>query len=106
MPNTDLISKLVMEKIKDRMNIDLENDIENSNKKKKNKKKPKKKVDIKPKEEEKIENKIDTLDVNKNVKIEELDDMLRMPHKINLAEYEVSQTSSYLSESLQNNNFK
>ena len=28
-----------------------------------------------------------------------------MPHKINLAEYEVSQTSSYLSESLQNNNF-
>ena len=105
MPNTDLISKLVMEKIKDRMNIDLENDIENSNKKKKNKKKPKKKVDIKPKEEEKIENKIDTLDVNKNVKIEELDDMLRMPHKINLAEYEVSQTSSYLSESLQNNNF-
>ena len=31
--------------------------------------------------------------------------MIRMPHKINLAEYEVSQTSSYLSESLQNNNF-
>ena len=28
-----------------------------------------------------------------------------MPHKINLAEYEVSQTSTYVSESLQNNNF-
>jgi len=104
LPNTDLISKLVIDKIKSKMNIE-ENYNKMSDKKKKKKKKEKKEIEIKPKEEEKKEVKIDILDINQNIKNEELDDMIRMPHKINLAEYEVSQTSSYLSESLQNNNF-
>ena len=103
LPDTDKISKLVMDKIKSKMNIDL-NNLNNSDKKKKPKKKSKK-VEVKPKEEEKKEIKINPLDINKNVEMEELDNIIRMPHKINLAEYEVSQTSSYLSESLQNNNF-
>jgi len=103
LPDTDKISKLVMDKIKSKMNIDL-NNLNNSDKKKKPKKKSKK-VEVKPKEEEKKEIQINPLDINKNVEMEELDNIIRMPHKINLAEYEVSQTSSYLSESLQNNNF-
>jgi len=103
LPDTDKISKLVMDKIKSKMNIDL-NNINKSDKKKKPKKKTKK-VEVKPKEEEKKEIQINPLDINKNVEMEELDNIIRMPHKINLAEYEVSQTSSYLSESLQNNNF-
>ena len=102
LPNTDLISKLVIEKIKSKINVDENYNINNSNKKSKKKKKE---INIKPKEEERKEDKIDILDINQNIKNEELDDMIRMPHKINLAEYEVSQTSSYLSESLQNNNF-
>jgi len=104
MPNTDLISKLVIDKIKSKMNIE-ENYDNIIFKKKKKKKKGKKEIEIKPNEEEKKEVKIDILDINQNIRNEELDDMIRMPHKINLAEYEVSQTSSYLSESLQNNNF-
>ena len=104
LPNTDVISKLVMDKIKSKMNIDLSNNLNKDDKKNKQKKKIQKKEDIKPKEIKNEEIKINLLDVNKNIKIEELDDMIRMPHKINLAEYEVSQTSSYLSESLQNNN--
>ena len=103
LPDTDKISKLVLDKINSKMNIDL-NNINNNDKKKKPKKKVKK-VDIKPKEEEKKEIQINPLDINKNVEMDELDNIIRMPHKINLAEYEVSQTSSYLSESLQNNNF-
>ena len=102
LPNTDLISKLVIDKIKSKINIDENYNINNSGKKCKPKKKE---IIIKPKEEEKKEFKIEILDINQNIKNEELDDMIRMPHKINLAEYEVSQTSSYLSESLQNNNF-
>ena len=102
LPNTDLISKLVIEKIKSKINVDENYNINNSNKKSKKKKKE---INIKQKEEERKEDKIDILDINQNIKNEELDDMIRMPHKINLAEYEVSQTSSYLSESLQNNNF-
>ena len=103
LPDTDKISKLGMDKIKSKMNIDL-NNVNKSDKKKKPKKKTKK-VEVKPKEEEKKEIQINPLDINKNVEMEELDNIIRMPHKINLAEYEVSQTSSYLSESLQNNNF-
>ena len=103
-PNTDVISKLVMDKIKSKMNIDLNNNINKDVKKKKPKKKIEKKEDIKPEEIKNEEIKINPLDINKNIKIEELDEIIRMPHKINLAEYEVSQTSSYLSESLQNNN--
>ena len=103
LPDTDKISKLVMDKIKSKMNIEL-NNVNKSDKKKKPKKKTKK-VEVKPKEEEKKEIQINPLDINKNVEMEELDNIIRMPHKINLAEYEVSQTSSYLSESLQNNNF-
>ena len=103
LPDTDKISKLVMDKIKSKMNIDL-NNVNKSDKKKKPKKKTKK-VEVKPKEEENKEIQINPLDINKNVEMEELDNIIRMPHKINLAEYEVSQTSSYLSESLQNNNF-
>ena len=103
LPDTDAISKLVIEKIKSKMDIDENYNINNIDKKKKKKKKEKNEVHIKPKEEEKKEIKIDILDINKNTKNEELDDMIRMPHKINLAEYEISQTSSYLSESLQNN---
>ena len=103
LPDTDKISKLVMDKIKSKINIDL-NNVNKSDKKKKPKKKTKK-VEVKPKEEEKKEIQINPLDINKNVEMEELDNIIRMPHKINLAEYEVSQTSSYLSESLQNNNF-
>ena len=103
LPDTDKISELVMDKIKSKMNIDL-NNVNKSDKKKKPKKKTKK-VEVKPKEEEKKEIQINPLDINKNVEMEELDNIIRMPHKINLAEYEVSQTSSYLSESLQNNNF-
>ena len=102
LPNTDLISKLVIDKIKSKINIDENYNINNSGKKNKEKKK---KIVNKPKEEDKKEVKIDILDINQNIKNEELDDMIRMPHKINLAEYEVSQTSSYLSESIQNNNF-
>ena len=102
LPNTDLISKLVIDKIKSKINIDENYNINNSGKKCKPKKKE---IIIKPKEEEKKEFKIEILDINQNIKNEELDDMIRIPHKINLAEYEVSQTSSYLSESLQNNNF-
>ena len=103
LPDTDKISELVMDKIKSKMNIDL-NNVNKRDKKKKPKKKTKK-VEVKPKEEEKKEIQINPLDINKNVEMEELDNIIRMPHKINLAEYEVSQTSSYLSESLQNNNF-
>ena len=104
LPNTDVISKLVMDKIKSKMNIDLNNNLNKDDKKKKPKKKIEKKEEIKPKEIKNEEIMINPLDINKNIKIEELDEMIRMPHKINLAEYEVSQTSSYLSESLQNNN--
>ena len=104
LPNTDVISKLVMDKIKSKMNIDLNNNLNKDDKKKKPKKKIVKKEEIKPKEIKNEELMINPLDINKNIKIEELDEMIRMPHKINLAEYEVSQTSSYLSESLQNNN--
>ena len=99
LPDIEEITKLVV----DKMSLEEEEKINIKNKKKK--KKPKKKEEIKPKEEEKKEEKIDTFDINQNIKMDELDDMIRMPHKINLAEYEVSQTSSYLSESLQNNNF-
>ena len=37
-------------------------------------------------------------DENTKIKIEELDEIIRMPHKINLDEYDVSQTSSYVSD--------
>ena len=98
LPDTDLISKLVMDKIKRQMNIDI--NIRQQNQQPQ----PPKNVVI-PKEEEKKEEKINIFDINQNLKMEELDEKIRMPHKINLAEYEVSQTSSYLSESLQKNNF-
>ena len=39
------------------------------------------------------------LDESNKIKIEDLDELIRMPHKINLKEYEISQTSSYVSES-------
>ena len=62
LPDTDKISKLVMDKIKSKMNIDL-NNVNKSDKKKKPKKKTKK-VEVKPKEEEKKEIRINPLDMN------------------------------------------
>ena len=94
MPNTDVISKLVMDKIKNQMNIDI-------NLGKKQEPQPQKIiVQPEPKKEEKIE----IFDNYKNINMEELDEKIRMPHKINLDEYEVSQTNSYISESMQKNN--
>ena len=95
LPDTDKISKLVMDKIKNQMNIDI-----NLNKKKK------KEIPKQPKKEkvEKEEEKIEIFDNYKNVNMEELDEKIRMPRQINLKEYEVSQTYSYISESLQKNN--
>ena len=98
LPNTDLISKLVIDKIKKQMNIDI-----NLGRQQNQQVQPPQKVEIPP-EEDKKEEKIDMFDVNQNIKMEELDEIIRMPHKINLDEYEVSQTSSYLSESIQRNN--
>ena len=43
-------------------------------------------------------------DENTKIKIEELDEIIRMPHKINLDEYDVSQTSSYISD-INNNTY-
>ena len=98
LPNTDLISKLVYDKIKKHLNIELE-------KKQKIEPQPQPQPEIVvEKEEDKMEEKIDIFDVNNNINMEQLEDKIQMPHKINLAEYEVSQTSSYLSESLQRNN--
>ena len=96
LPNTDIISKLVMDKIKNQMNIDI-----NLNKKKE-KEIPiqQKKVKVEKEQEEKIE----IFDKYQKINMEELDEKIRIPHKINLEEYEVSQTYSYLSESLQKNN--
>ena len=37
-------------------------------------------------------------DDNRKIEIEELDQLIQMPHRINLAEYEISQTSSYISD--------
>ena len=99
--NTDLISKLVYDKIKKHLNIDI-----NEGKKQNIEppQQPQTKAKYEPKEEKEEEN-IDIFDVNNNINIDELEEKITMPHKINLAEYEVSQTSSYLSESLQKNNF-
>ena len=100
LPNVNLISQLVIDKIKKTMNIDI-------NRAKQQREQPEiiNKVEVQPKvEEEKKEEEIDIFDINQKTKMEDLDDIIRMPHKINLDEYEVSQTSSYLSESLQKNN--
>ena len=37
-------------------------------------------------------------DDNRKIEMEELDQLIQMPHRINLAEYEISQTSSYISD--------
>ena len=99
LPNTDIISKLVMDKIKNQMNIDINLG------RKKNQPQTQKKVKIQPEpQEEKKEEKIDIFNNYQNINIEELDEKIRMPHKINLDEYEVSQTNSYIGESFQKNN--
>ena len=99
LPDTDLISKLVMDKIKKQMNIDINLG------KKKNQPQTQKKEKIQPEPlEEKKEEKIDIFNNYQNINIEELDEKIRMPHKINLDEYEVSQTNSYIGESFQKNN--
>ena len=54
------------------------------------------------KEVQKVNEPNQIFDENTKIKIEELDDIIRMPHKINLDEYDVSQTSSYISDA--NNN--
>ena len=43
---------------------------------------------------------------NDKISIEELDKLIQMPHKINLNDYNVSSSSSYLSESLNQRNLK
>ena len=43
---------------------------------------------------------------NDKISIEELDKLIQMPHKINLSDYNVSSSSSYLSESLNQRNLK
>ena len=98
LPNVNLISQLVIDKIKKTMNIDIA---------RQQREQPQiNQVEVQPKkEEEKKEEEIDIFNINQKTKMEDLDDIIRMPHKINLEEYEVSQTSSYLSESLQKNNF-
>ena len=48
--------------------------------------------------EQKINEPNQIFDENNKIKIEELDEIIRMPHKINLDEYDVSQTSSYVSD--------
>ena len=37
-------------------------------------------------------------DDTRKIEMEELDHLIKMPHRINLAEYEISQTSSYISD--------
>ena len=96
-PNTDLISKLVTDKIKKQMNIDINLG------KKQNQPQTQKKIKKEPQEEKK-EEKIDIFNNYQNINIDELDEKIRMPHKINLDEYEVSQTNSYIGEYFQTNN--
>ena len=100
LPDIDIISKLVIDKIKNKMNIDI-----NLGRQQNQEPQISKKIINEPKEEEKKEEEIDIFDINQKTKIEDLDDIIRMPRKLNLDEYEVSQTSSYLSQSLQKNNF-
>jgi len=99
LPNTDLISKLVIDKIKRQMNVD----INLGRQQNQPIVQPPKKEEVPPQEEQK-EEKIDIFDENQNKNMEELDEMIKLPHQINLDEYEVSHTSSYLSESIQRNN--
>ena len=99
LPNTDLISKLVIDKIKRQMNVD----INLGRQQNQPVVQPPKKEEVPPQEEQK-EEKIDIFDENQNKNMEELDEMIKLPHQINLDEYEVSHTSSYLSESIQRNN--
>ena len=54
--------------------------------------------------EQKINEPNQIFDENNKIKIEELDEIIRMPHKINLDEYDVSQTSSYISD-INNNTY-
>ena len=99
LPNTDLISKLVIDKIKKQMNVD----INLGRQQNPPVVQPPKKEEA-PRKEEQKEEKIDIFDENQNKNMEELDEMIKLPHQINLEEYEVSHTSSYLSESIQKNN--
>ena len=99
LPNTDLISKLVIDKIKRQMNVD----INLGRQQNQPVVQPPKKEEVPPQEDQK-EEKIDIFDENQNKNMEELDEMIKLPHQINLDEYEVSHTSSYLSESIQKNN--
>ena len=55
--------------------------------------------------EQKINEPNQIFDENNKIKIEELDEIIRMPHKINLDEYDVSQTSSYISDAKINNTY-
>ena len=101
-PNADLISKLVIDKIKKQMNIDI-----NLVRQPPQQPQPQPIINnVQPKKEQPKEEIIPTFDVNNKIKIEDLDEIIRMPHRINLEEYEVSQTSSYISESMANNNIK
>jgi hypothetical protein len=52
---------------------------------------------------EKVDDKI--FDENTKIQLDDLEQYFRMPHKINLEEYEVSQTSSYISDAKINNTY-
>ena len=124
-PNIDEISRKVMQKlqgqnlVKTKINITDKNNKNESQRYNNNinlsesrssvrisgKKKPSIK-NIKENEilkKEKVDDKI--FDENTKIQLDDLEQYFRMPHKINLEEYEVSQTSSYISDAKINNTY-
>ena len=100
-PNINDISSKVMHRLKNDLGIDI-----NLNRPNQTVQETKEKTVINkrtaPFNQKIIKKKYDgnnILDESNKIKIEDLDELIRMPHKINLKEYEISQTSSYVSES-------
>ena len=100
-PNINDISSKVMHRLRNEMGIDI-----NLNRPNNQTQETKEKTVINKKtapfNQKIIKKKYDgnqILDETNKIKIEDLDELIRMPHKINLKEYEISQTSSYVSES-------
>ena len=89
---------------------DIPDIIESQEKKIKISERRKREIEREKEEGKKIEvddgKRIPLFESNDKISIEELDKIIQMPHKINLSDYNVSSSSSYLSESLNQRNLK
>ena len=83
-PNVERITEMVMRKLRNDLEI-FEKEEESKEEKEESKR-------------ESVNRSDHIFDESQRLKIEELDDMIKMPHNINLKDYEVSQTSGYVSD--------